>query len=198
MSSTSPSTMNKPPIVRSYSLAENIFSGDGSLLGSFSGWGTERILVLSTSKTPSLVSTSVQKQLSVIADTSNPTVAVMNGCCMATTSDNPHHDSNSSSSDGSSSSNNDNQHHVLNEKKHIGLNVLQSVSIAGCDLLGSCLYTAGVCASNGGKVRKIQFITHSHCILTNLSLSLSPSLSLACTYMFTYGNNNVILFSFCL
>ncbi len=38
-------------------------------------------------------------------------------------------------------------------KKTAHLSVFESVSIAGCDLLGSCLYTAGVCASNGGKVR---------------------------------------------
>lgn len=38
------------------------------------------------------------------------------------------------------------------EKKGAGLGVLHAVSIAGCDLLGSCLYTAGVCAGSGGKV----------------------------------------------
>jgi hypothetical protein len=32
------------------------------------------------------------------------------------------------------------------------LNVLMSISIAGCDLMGSSLYTAGVCAYNSGKV----------------------------------------------
>jgi hypothetical protein len=37
--------------------------------------------------------------------------------------------------------------------KHEGtLNTLLSVSIAGCDLMGSCLYTAGVCTANAGKV----------------------------------------------
>lgn len=36
--------------------------------------------------------------------------------------------------------------------KPVGLTTLFSVSIAGCDLMGSCLYTAGVCASNAGKV----------------------------------------------
>jgi hypothetical protein len=33
-----------------------------------------------------------------------------------------------------------------------GLSTAFSVSIAGCDLMGSCLYTAGVCAFNSGKV----------------------------------------------
>jgi hypothetical protein len=33
-----------------------------------------------------------------------------------------------------------------------GLTTLFSVSIAGCDLMGSCLYTAGVCTVNSGKV----------------------------------------------
>lgn len=43
-------------------------------------------------------------------------------------------------------------------KKHQnGLGLLNSVSIAGCDLLGSCLYTAGVCAANGGKVISLHF-----------------------------------------
>ena len=37
-------------------------------------------------------------------------------------------------------------------KNHPRLNALQSVSIAGCDLMGSCLYTAGICASYSGKV----------------------------------------------
>lgn len=32
------------------------------------------------------------------------------------------------------------------------LGILPSVAIAGCDLMGSCLYTSGVCASNSGKV----------------------------------------------
>jgi len=41
---------------------------------------------------------------------------------------------------------------AVREKPHIGLNVLKSVSIAGCDLLGSCLYTAGICAGTSGKV----------------------------------------------
>lgn len=36
--------------------------------------------------------------------------------------------------------------------KKVGLGVLLSTSIAGCDLMGSSLYTAGVCASNSGKV----------------------------------------------
>ena len=38
------------------------------------------------------------------------------------------------------------------ERGHKKLNTLFSVSIAGCDLMGSCLYTAGVCAYNSGKV----------------------------------------------
>ena len=38
------------------------------------------------------------------------------------------------------------------EHKKIGMTPFFSVSIAGCDLMGSCLYTAGVCASNSGKV----------------------------------------------
>lgn len=38
------------------------------------------------------------------------------------------------------------------ERHSAKLNVLRSISIAGCDLLGSCLYTAGVCAANSGKV----------------------------------------------
>lgn len=42
---------------------------------------------------------------------------------------------------------------VFVEKPKAKLSLLSSISIAGCDLLGSCLYTAGVCAANGGKVR---------------------------------------------
>jgi hypothetical protein len=33
-----------------------------------------------------------------------------------------------------------------------GLTPLLSTSIAGCDLMGACLYTAGVCTVNAGKV----------------------------------------------
>jgi hypothetical protein len=36
-------------------------------------------------------------------------------------------------------------------KSH-GLPLFNSVSIAGCDLLSSCLYTAGVCTAISGKV----------------------------------------------
>jgi hypothetical protein len=39
------------------------------------------------------------------------------------------------------------------------LNTLLSVSIAGCDLMGSCLYTAGVCTVNSGKVSCFNFIS---------------------------------------
>jgi hypothetical protein len=39
------------------------------------------------------------------------------------------------------------------KKEHsAGLTPAFSISIAGCDLLGSCLYTAGVCTSASGKV----------------------------------------------
>lgn len=38
----------------------------------------------------------------------------------------------------------------LYKRRKIG--TLFSLSIAGCDLMGSCLYTAGVCTVNSGKV----------------------------------------------
>jgi hypothetical protein len=38
------------------------------------------------------------------------------------------------------------------------LGALPSVAIAGCDLLSSCLYTAGVCASNCGKLAPIGLV----------------------------------------
>jgi hypothetical protein len=38
------------------------------------------------------------------------------------------------------------------ETKKVGLSPFFSISIAGCDLMGSCLYTAGVCTFNSGKV----------------------------------------------
>lgn len=38
-------------------------------------------------------------------------------------------------------------------RKEAKLNTLFSISIAGCDLMGSALYTAGTCAANSGKVR---------------------------------------------
>lgn len=40
------------------------------------------------------------------------------------------------------------------EHHNVGLTPVFSISIAGCDLMGSCLYTAGVCTSNSGKVCK--------------------------------------------
>lgn len=39
-------------------------------------------------------------------------------------------------------------------RKAAKLSTLLSVSIAGCDLMGSALYTAGTCAFNSGKVSK--------------------------------------------
>jgi hypothetical protein len=39
------------------------------------------------------------------------------------------------------------------EKK---MSTLFSVSLAGSDLMGSCLYTAGVCTVNSGRVRPIK------------------------------------------
>ncbi len=143
---------NRPPIQRSYSLAENIFSGDGSLLGTFSGWGSERILVLSSTSTTTPSKSSTTSKLTVIADTSCPAVTMLDS-----------DDGSSSVSDNEKRSGGGNQ--SLNEKKHIGLNVLQSVSIAGCDLLGSCLYTAGVCASNAGKVRKCTFLFYIYMLI---------------------------------
>lgn len=48
------------------------------------------------------------------------------------------------------------QKHQPNHPKHnVGLNTLLSVSIAGCDLMGSALYTAGTCASYSGKVTRL-------------------------------------------
>lgn len=41
---------------------------------------------------------------------------------------------------------------------HVGLTPVLSVSIAGCDLMGSCLYTAGVCTANSGKVFNNSFL----------------------------------------
>lgn len=40
-----------------------------------------------------------------------------------------------------------------NSHSHAKLGVLHSVSIAGLDLTGSCLYTAGVATVNAGKVQ---------------------------------------------
>ncbi len=45
--------------------------------------------------------------------------------------------------------------------KNKKLNVLMSISIAGCDLMGSSLYTAGVCAYNSGKVTLMRQIAPS-------------------------------------
>jgi hypothetical protein len=47
----------------------------------------------------------------------------------------------------------------------VGLTPAFSISIAGCDLLGSCLYTAGVCTSASGKVKYQRYI-HSRQRLT--------------------------------
>lgn len=84
----------------------------GNILGSFSGWGSQRILTFLVDQ---------EKNVSIVGDS--------NGLIQE------YKESDSS------------------KKKHIGLNLLNSVSIAGCDLLGSCLYTAGVCATNAGKAR---------------------------------------------
>lgn len=35
----------------------------------------------------------------------------------------------------------------------VSLTPVFSISIAGCDLMGSCLYTGGICALSSGKVR---------------------------------------------
>ena len=38
------------------------------------------------------------------------------------------------------------------DRRKTGLTLLMSIPIAGCDLLSSCLYTAGSCAAVSGKV----------------------------------------------
>jgi len=43
-------------------------------------------------------------------------------------------------------------HETEFNRRKMGLSTLFSVSIAGCDLLGSTLYTAGTCAASSGKV----------------------------------------------
>lgn len=55
-------------------------------------------------------------------------------------------------SPSSESTRRDNQVVGKKEHHHVGLTTVGSVSIAGCDLLASCLYTAGVCTKNSGKV----------------------------------------------
>ena len=52
---------------------------------------------------------------------------------------------------------------IKTDKEHGGvkLGVLLSTSIAGCDLMGSTLYTAGICASNCGKVNCIALFCFS-------------------------------------
>ncbi len=97
------------------SLGEIIFQ-KGQLAGTFSGWGTQRIIAVSVA----------EKQISVIADSTEK-----NGIISSVDS--------------------------KPQKSRAKQTVLESVSIAGCDLLGSCLYTAGVCASHGGKVVKSSF-----------------------------------------
>ena len=57
-----------------------------------------------------------------------------------------------------------------------GLSVLQSVSIAGCDLLGSCLYTAGVCTVNSGLVSNRCTI-----VLFGFSVTSYPTLDIPVT-----------------
>ena len=48
--------------------------------------------------------------------------------------------------------------------KKASLGVLLSTGIAGCDLMGSSLYTAGVCAFNSGKVQLFSCdIMHCSC-----------------------------------
>ena len=55
--------------------------------------------------------------------------------------------------------------------KHAKLNTLLSVSIAGCDLMGSALYTAGTCFSNAGKVVLLSIISYT--VLITISLVCS-------------------------
>lgn len=96
-------------------LSESILS-EGRMAGTFTGWGSQRIVTLFANP---------EKSLSVIGDTDGHSVEV-----------------------------NEEQKKKNGNEGHggAGLSVLNSVSIAGCDLLGSCLYTAGVCAFNSGKV----------------------------------------------
>lgn len=57
--------------------------------------------------------------------------------------------------------------------KHAKLNTILSVSIAGCDLMGSALYTAGTCFSVSGKVLFSSFLyISSH--VSSCSVSLLP------------------------
>ena len=58
-----------------------------------------------------------------------------------------------------------------------GLNLLYSLSIGGNDLLSSSLYTAGICASYGGKVWLFELI------LIRLTLQ-----SLYCTFESLFGD----------
>jgi hypothetical protein len=60
--------------------------------------------------------------------------------------------------DGYSLANSENVTNNESQEHGHRLSIVNGISIAGCDLLGSCLYTAGVCAANGGKVRKIKQI----------------------------------------
>jgi hypothetical protein len=48
------------------------------------------------------------------------------------------------------------------ERHRLGLNTLFSLSIGGNDLLSSSLYTAGICATYGGKVNKIYILNSNN------------------------------------
>ena len=118
-----------------YSFAHRVAS-EGRLIGIFSGWGSPRVLIAKYSG---------DSDVSMIYDTSQPF------CQSSSSLDKPN-----------------NQHEMAptSTMKTVTaqLGILPSVAIAGCDLMGSCLYTAGVCASNSGKVRIAQ--THLDFIFT--------------------------------
>jgi len=96
-------------------LSQSIIS-EGRLAGTFTGWGTQRVLTLYIDE---------EHNISVLSDTHEHDASV---------------------------SGNDRKNFKPSPNHGAKLTLLRSISIAGCDLLGSCLYTAGVCAASGGKV----------------------------------------------
>lgn len=106
------------------SLSQKILA-DGRFEGIFPGWGSSRVLALNVAN----------RQFSVVADTSETASLIAQ-----TTSDSKMESEAKSAVSASASG------HAA------GLGTIFSVSIAGCDLMGSCLYTAGVCTFNSGKV----------------------------------------------
>lgn len=77
---------------------------------------------------------------------------------------------------------------VEKKEHHVGLTTVGSVSIAGCDLLASCLYTAGVCTKNSGKVGDC-----FRCIVLDHAMLTIPSFVAASTCGSGVGSDHAVL-----